>query len=90
MARGGRKSGTPNYKNGLLISIINDIKPNGALQWQTVADLYHKRSGEETCALPSGTNSTMQLATWGGTGMYFVQILNPQGQIVDIKKILLQ
>lgn len=38
----------------------------------------------------SGTNSTMQLATWGGAGMYFVQIINPQGQIVDIKKILLQ
>jgi hypothetical protein len=38
----------------------------------------------------SGTNSTMQLATWGGTGLYFVQIINPQGQIVDIKKIILQ
>ena len=38
----------------------------------------------------SGTNSTMQLATWGGAGMYFVQIINPQGQIVDIKKIILQ
>ena len=24
------------------------------------------------------------------TGMYFVQIINPQGQIVDIKKIILQ
>jgi hypothetical protein len=38
----------------------------------------------------SGTNSSMQLATWGGAGMYFVQIINPQGQIVDIKKIILQ
>lgn len=38
----------------------------------------------------SGTKSTMQLATWGGAGMYFVQIINPQGQIVDIKKIILQ
>jgi hypothetical protein len=38
----------------------------------------------------SGTNSTMQLATWGGSGMYFVQIVNSQGQIVDIKKIILQ
>lgn len=49
--------------------------------------------GQEVATTPittSGTQSTMQLATWGGTGMYFVQILNPQGQIVDIKKILLQ
>ena len=49
--------------------------------------------GKEVATTPittSGTNSTMQLATWGGTGMYFVQIINPQGQIVDIKKIILQ
>jgi hypothetical protein len=38
----------------------------------------------------SGTNTTLSLATWGGTGMYFVQIINAQGQIVDIKKIILQ
>jgi hypothetical protein len=49
--------------------------------------------GQEVATTPittSGTNSTMQLETWGGTGMYFVQIINPQGQIVDIKKIILQ
>jgi hypothetical protein len=46
MARGGRKSGTPNYKNGLLISIIKEKLPNGALQWQDVAEEYHKKSGE--------------------------------------------
>lgn len=38
----------------------------------------------------SGTNTTMSLTTWGGTGLYFVQILNAQGQILDIKKIILQ
>lgn len=49
--------------------------------------------GQQVATTPitnSGTNSTMELATWGGTGMYFVQIINPQGQIVDIKKIILQ
>lgn len=49
--------------------------------------------GQEVATTPittSGTNSTMQLATWGGTGIYFVQIINSQGQIVDIKKIILQ
>ena len=38
----------------------------------------------------SGTQSIKQLATWGESGMYFVQIINPQGQIVDVKKIILQ
>jgi hypothetical protein len=49
--------------------------------------------GQEVATTPittSGTNSTMQLATWGGTGMYFVQIINPKGQIVVINKIILQ
>ena len=49
--------------------------------------------GQEVATTPittSGTQSIMQFSTWGGTGMYFVQIINPQGQIVDIKKIILQ
>ena len=32
----------------------------------------------------------LPIKTWGGSGMYFVQIINSQGQIVDIKKIVLQ
>ncbi len=49
--------------------------------------------GQQVATTPitvSGTNTSMQLATWGGAGMYFVQVINPQGQIVDIKKIILQ
>lgn len=49
--------------------------------------------GQQVATTPittSGTNTTMTLSTWGGSGLYFVQIVNPQGQIVDIKKILLQ
>lgn len=38
----------------------------------------------------TGTQTTMQLSVWGGTGLYFVQVINSQGQIVDIKKIILQ
>ena len=38
----------------------------------------------------SGTNTTMPLNTWGGIGLYFVQILNAQGIVVDVKKIILQ
>jgi hypothetical protein len=38
----------------------------------------------------SGTNTTLGLTTWGGAGLYFVQIKNAQGQILDIKKIILQ
>jgi hypothetical protein len=49
--------------------------------------------GQQVATTPittSGTNTTMTLSTWGGSGLYFVQIVNPQGQIVDIKKIILQ
>jgi hypothetical protein len=49
--------------------------------------------GQQVAKTPitlSGTNTTMQLNTWGGSGLYFVQIINSQGQIVDIKKIILQ
>lgn len=49
--------------------------------------------GQEIATTPitiTGTNTIMQLSTWGGAGIYFVQIINPQGQIVDIKKIILQ
>lgn len=49
--------------------------------------------GQQVATTPitlSGTTTTMQLNAWGGTGLYFVQILNAQGQIVDIKKIILQ
>ena len=49
--------------------------------------------GQQVATTPitlSGTNTIMPLNTWGGTGLYFVQILNAQGQILDIKKIILQ
>jgi hypothetical protein len=49
--------------------------------------------GQEVGTTPittSGTQSIMQLATWGGSGMYYVQIINPQGIVVDVKKIILQ
>jgi hypothetical protein len=49
--------------------------------------------GQEVFTTPitlSGTQTSMQLNTWGGTGMYFVQIINPQGQVMDVKKIIIQ
>jgi hypothetical protein len=49
--------------------------------------------GQQVATTPitlSGTNTTMALNTWGGTGLYFVQILNAQGIVVDVKKIILQ
>ena len=49
--------------------------------------------GQQVATTPitlSGTNTTMPLTNWGGTGLYFVQILNAQGIVVDVKKIILQ
>ena len=36
----------PNYKNDILISIIEEILPTGALMWNNVAAIYHARSCE--------------------------------------------
>jgi hypothetical protein len=41
------------------------------------------------------TNITQQsdylnLSNWGGNGLYFVHIIDPQGNIIDIRKIVLQ
>lgn len=41
------------------------------------------------------TNITQQsdyliLSTWGGNGLYFVHIIDPQGNAIDIRKIVLQ
>jgi hypothetical protein len=41
------------------------------------------------------TNITQQsdylnLTTWGGNGLYFVRIIDPQGNTIDIRKIVLQ
>jgi hypothetical protein len=80
------------------------IAPNPAstqinINFNTITDLTGgsiniiNALGQSVATTPitaSGTNTTLSLATWGGTGMYFVQIINPQGQIVDIKKIILQ
>ena len=49
--------------------------------------------GQQVASTPitlTGTSTSMALGSWGGNGVYFVQILNAQGQIVDIKKIILQ
>jgi hypothetical protein len=41
------KKGSVNYKNNLLISIIDEILPNGELGWEAVAITYQGRSNEE-------------------------------------------
>ncbi len=35
-------------------------------------------------------SSYINLSTWTGNGIYFVQIIDPQGNIIDIRKIVLQ
>jgi len=34
--------------------------------------------------------TTVSLSTWSGTGLYFVYILNPLGELVEVKKIVLE
>ena len=43
----GRVAGSSNYKNSLLIEIVEQILPAGSDAWDLVATMYHKRSCEE-------------------------------------------
>lgn len=42
----GRSAGVPNYKNDLLINIVEAILPDGPLQWRMVSTRYKEASGE--------------------------------------------
>jgi hypothetical protein len=96
--------GQLSYTNPIAYSNNITIAPNPAstqinINFNNISDLNGgsikiiNSLGQEvatTAITTSGTNTTMSLDTWGGTGLYFVQILNAQGQILDIKKIILQ
>lgn len=38
----------------------------------------------------SQQTDNLSLSTWGGNGIYFVHIIDPQGNTIDIRKIVLQ
>jgi hypothetical protein len=38
----------------------------------------------------SQQNDFLSLGTWGGNGLYYVHIIDPQGNTIDIRKIVLQ
>ena len=42
----GRRTGAPNYKNNILIAIIEELLPNGRILWEVVAERYQLLSGE--------------------------------------------
>jgi hypothetical protein len=42
----GRAVGVPNYKNEVLINVVEAVLPDGALQWSIVAQRYQEASGE--------------------------------------------
>jgi hypothetical protein len=96
--------GQLSYTNPVTYSNNITLYPNPAntqvnISFNNISDLVGgnikiiNSLGQQVATTPitlSGTNTTMSLNTWGGTGLYFVQIINSQGQIVDIKKIILQ
>ena len=45
--RGGRQSGVRNYRNAILIDIIDDVRPIGNNGWELVAQRYLEASGED-------------------------------------------
>jgi hypothetical protein len=96
--------GQLSYTNPVTYANNITIYPNPAntqvnISFNTITDLTGgninivNSLGQQVATTPitlSGTNTTMSLDTWGGTGLYFVQILNTQGIVVDVKKIILQ
>ena len=46
MSTKGKKTGTPNYKNDMLLNCIDIILPAGPEGWKTVASRYQIVSGE--------------------------------------------
>ncbi|WP_396195611.1 LamG-like jellyroll fold domain-containing protein [Flavobacterium sp.] len=96
--------GQLSYNNPIAYSNNITIAPNPAssqinINFNNITDLNGgtlkviNSLGQQVATTPittSGTQSIMQLATWGGSGMYYVQIINPQGIVVDVKKIILQ
>ena len=42
----GRVAGLSNYKNGILLDVIEQLMPKGQVGWQAVADRYQIVSGE--------------------------------------------
>ena len=96
--------GQLSYTNPIAYSNNITIAPNPAstqinINFNNISDLNGgsvkiiNSLGQEVATTPittSGTNTTMSLDTWGGAGLYFVQILNAQGIVVDVKKIILQ
>jgi hypothetical protein len=86
------------YANNITV-YPNPASTQVTISFNTITDLNGgtikiiNSLGQQVATTPittSGTNTSMTLNSWGGAGLYFVQIVNPQGQIVDIKKILLQ
>jgi hypothetical protein len=43
-----QKKGTVNYKNDVLINIVEEILPNGEIGWEAIAIAYQAKSNEET------------------------------------------
>ena len=49
----GRGRGFPNYQKDILLNIISDLLPTGALAWQRVAERYRAGSGENSDREPA-------------------------------------
>jgi hypothetical protein len=47
--------------------------------------------GQQVFQTPINQQSNyLSLSSWGGNGIYFVHLIDTQGQIIDIRKIVLQ
>jgi len=48
LAKGGRKSGTKNYKIEALVDVVGSVLPSSTKQWERVGELYKITADDPT------------------------------------------
>jgi hypothetical protein len=71
-----RKKGAMNYKNDVLIDIIEEILPNGELVWEAVAIAYQAKTNEESLRDMTDVKKHW-LVTFPGSASVATRNLNP-------------
>ena len=58
----GKRAGTPNYKNEILLSLIDHYLPAGAEQWKIVAMKYQELSKETSLEIMMTSRDTSMIS----------------------------
>lgn len=68
-------------------NVPNNVPTNGLVGWWPFTGNANDESGNGNHAV---VNAALLTSDRTGNGLYFVHIIDPQGNTIDIKKIVLQ